>query len=114
MKVHVRWKAKYTSEETCQLKQLVDDASRNNLQFVYCLRLPNNVDSLDEKVQLQVKNKLQQVQELQVKHFALLFDALDPDIFEDEDEDMFEEGDLSLGNLQARLANHLFHELKYY
>ena len=101
-KVMARWKSLYTVDELAGLQEIVDLASNNDLNFMYCLRFPEEVTKLDEKVQGQVLAKLRQVQGVKVDHFCMLFDLMEND----------NGREISLGQAQANLANFLLNELK--
>jgi protein O-GlcNAcase/histone acetyltransferase len=71
------WRELYSVEEGEALKTLIESANDNNINFIYAISPGLDVTYSNDKDQMILKRKLDQVKQFGCKYFALLFDDID-------------------------------------
>lgn len=97
------WRERYDEHELARMAELVSECGRHALRFVYGLSPGLDIRfSSREDIEL-VKSRFQQLIEIGVRHFALLFDDL-PGSIEGDDGKAFD----SVASAQCTVANEVF------
>ena len=107
LKQRLLWRAPYTSEETSDLKSFINACHARGVRFVYAISPGLDMAySKDSELEI-LQNRLDQVRQLGVNDFALLFDDI-PDTMREEDRDRFRTFALA----QSHVANGLYRWLQ--
>ncbi|CCD68586.1 protein O-GlcNAcase [Caenorhabditis elegans] len=97
------WRELYNNEEMTYLRNLVESAKDNNVNFVYAISPGKDIlYSSDEEMDT-LKNKLDQVRSVGCDSFAVLFDDIEVQM-QDEDQKQF----TSFAHAQVHIANTIF------
>ena len=101
------WREKYTDSELEPLRQLVDGCHRSNICFVYGLSPGLDIRFADADEQQTLQGRLEQMRQIGVRNFALLFDDL-PGQINVRDQRMYD----SVAAAQCSIANQAYEWLK--
>lgn len=78
LKHRTRWRLRYTAGEAVELRRLVSDARRHGLDFICGIGPGLDVEHSSPRDVRVLQRKAEQMLELGVRHFALLFDDIAP------------------------------------
>jgi protein O-GlcNAcase/histone acetyltransferase len=106
LKLRARWRESYTSDELSNLRELIDAAIAHGIEFTYALSPGLDIRYSSTADLDSIQRRFQQIIDLGVKRFALLFDDI-PDRIPAEDARTFD----SFAELQANAANKIHHWL---
>ena len=107
IKIRARWRETYNAAEAAELRELVEAARARKLNFMVAIAPCLDVVYSDASDLEALKRRLDQLLELGVKHFALLFDDI-PSTMAEADERAFD----SFGAAQVYFTNSAFEHLK--
>lgn len=74
------WRERYDAPELAALRDLVRDCQRHGLRFIYAIAPGLDIRFTDAADLAALQAKLRQVHDLGVRHFAILFDDISPDL----------------------------------
>ena len=103
LKQRLLWRASYTNEETSDLKSLIDACHARGVRFVYAISPGLDMAYAKDSEFEVLQDRLDQMRQLGVNNFALLFDDI-PDTMKEEDRQRF--GSFALA--QSHVANGLY------
>ena len=106
LKQRLLWRVPYTSQETSELKVLIDNCHAHGVRFVFAISPGLDMAYAQASELETLQGRLEQVHELGVRDFAILFDDI-PDSMRAEDRRRF--GTFALA--QSHVANHLYRYL---
>eukprot|EP00730_Choanoeca_flexa_P017221 TRINITY_DN8262_c0_g1_i1.p1 TRINITY_DN8262_c0_g1~~TRINITY_DN8262_c0_g1_i1.p1 ORF type:complete len:673 (+),score=142.49 TRINITY_DN8262_c0_g1_i1:179-2197(+) len=101
------WRELYTGEELADLQNLVEEAQRNDVEFIYAISPGLDMVYSSSTEQTKLEAKLDQVADLGCSSFAVLFDDIEGAMTQ-ADLDTFE----SLSHAHSTVANKLFRHLR--
>jgi protein O-GlcNAcase/histone acetyltransferase len=101
------WRDQYSVEEAEHLTALINDATENDVIFVYALSPGLDMNYSNSKEVTYLKKKLEQVASFGCKAFALLFDDIDVDMCE-ADKEVFQ----SFAHAQVSVTNEVYQHLE--
>jgi protein O-GlcNAcase/histone acetyltransferase len=107
LKQRLLWRTPYTHDETSELKGLIDACHARGVRFVFAISPGLDMAYAQASEFETLQHRLEQVHQLGVSDFALLFDDI-PDTMRDEDRQRF--GTFALA--QSHVANRLFRWLQ--
>lgn len=100
------WRDLYSIEEAEVLRDLIEQAKHEQIQFVYAISPGIDITYSSSKDQNILKRKLEQVRDLGCEHFSILFDDIDNEM-QQPDKQNFN----SFAEAQCYLANLLYEHL---
>ena len=106
LKQRLLWRVPYTSQEASELKVLIDNCHAHGVRFVFAISPGLDMAYAQASELETLQGRLEQVHELGVRDFAILFDDI-PDSMRAEDRRRF--GTFALA--QSHVANHLYRYL---
>ncbi|CAI2357627.1 unnamed protein product [Caenorhabditis sp. 36 PRJEB53466] len=101
------WRQMYNEEEMVYLRNMVESAKENNVNFVYAISPGLDIVYSSEKELDTLKMKLEQVKSVGCDSFAVLFDDIEKEMHQ-EDREQFK----SFAHAQVHIANTLHEHLK--
>ncbi|HRI12500.1 MAG TPA: beta-N-acetylglucosaminidase domain-containing protein [Verrucomicrobiota bacterium] len=107
VKHRTRWRLRYTSKEADDLRKLIADARRHGIDWVYALGPGLDIEHGAPKDAADLRRRAEQLLALGVRHFALLFDDIAPQL-SPADRARFP----SVAAAQAWFANQFLHWLR--
>jgi len=106
LKHRALWRECYDASEIDALTEVVERCQRQNVNFIYGISPGLDIRFGDAAELMILQQRLQQMMEIGVCHFALLFDDLPGDM-SSEDQKQFPD----LASAQSQVANSIFHWL---
>lgn len=106
--LRAKWRDKYTGKQKTQLKELVDSATANHVDFTYALSPGNDICYSDKSDLSATVSKFESLYELGVRNFYIALDDIEPELKCDADKKMFntnEDGFKNLADAQAYYLN---------
>src|SRR3954468_17935160 len=103
LKLRARWREPYTPDELNSLRELIGACIAHGIEFTYALSPGLDISYFSRTDLDTIQSRFQQMLDLGVKHFALLFDDI-PDRLRDEDARAFG----SFAEAQAHVTNHIY------
>ena len=100
------WRELYTVEEAEHLISLINAAKENNITFYYAISPGLDITYSNQKENVTLRRKLEQVSQFGCTAFALLFDDIESEMSEN-DKEVFQ----SFAHAQVSITNEMFEHL---